>query len=157
MSILDSVGGFVRDAGGAIADTAKSGAKAAGDAFDTAVETAKAGANAVVSTVREVDAAKEQVGSWIDSKAQQLEHKVDEGRAWLRENGGVAGKVASDQIGLVEGVATSVYGAGKGLVQLADGVSPWPVRSSGRPIQTRTSRVSNPGPRRWGRWARSRI
>jgi hypothetical protein len=123
MSILDSVGGFVRDAGGAIADTAKSGAKAAGDAFDTAVETAKAGANAVVTTVREVDEAKEKVGSWIDSKAQQLEHKVDEGRAWLRENGGVAGKVASAQIGLVEGVATSVYGAGKGLVQLADGVS----------------------------------
>jgi SAM-dependent methyltransferase len=40
----------------------------------------------------------------------------------LRQHGGVAGQVASDYIGFEEGVATSLYGAGKGLVQLADGV-----------------------------------
>ena len=53
---------------------------------------------------------------------QYLEKKVDDGRAWLRQHGGVVGQVASDQIGFDEGIATSVYGAGKGLVQLADGV-----------------------------------
>src|SRR5215218_7054913 len=91
MGILDSVGGFVKGAGGAIADVAESGAKVASDAFDTAVEGAKAGAHAVANVVREVDEKKEQVGKWIDSKEQQLEHKIDDGRAWLRENGGVAG------------------------------------------------------------------
>ena len=35
----------------------------------------------------------------------------------------MAGKFASAQIGLVEGVGTSLYGAGKGIVQLADGVT----------------------------------
>jgi len=123
MGVLDSVGGFIKDAGNGIAHAAESGVKAAGDAFDTAVEDAKAAAHTIGNVVREVDAAKEKVGAWIDQKEQQIEHKVDDGRAWLREHGGVAGKVASDQIGLVEGVGTSLYGAGKGIVQLADGVS----------------------------------
>jgi hypothetical protein len=123
MGVLDSVGGFIKDAGHSLANVAESGVKAASNAFDTAVEDAKAAAHAVGNVVREVDAAKEKVGAWIDQKEQQLEHKVDDGRAWLREHGGVAGQVVSDQIGLVEGVGTSLYGAGKGIVQLADGVS----------------------------------
>ena len=122
MGLLDSVGGFIKDAGDGIAHAAGNGYKAAGDAWNTAVEDAKAAANVVGTVVRDADAKKEQLGAWIDTKEQQLEHKVDEGRAWLRQNGGVAGQNASDQIGLVEGVGTSLYGAGKGLVQLADGV-----------------------------------
>src|SRR5215475_10335656 len=122
MGLLDSVGGFIKDAGDGIAHAAGDGYKAASDAWNTAVEDAKEAAHAVGTAVRDVDAAKEKIGAWIDSKEQQLEHKVDEGRAWLRQNGGVAGQVASDQIGLVEGVGTSLYDAGKGLVQLADGV-----------------------------------
>ena len=123
MGILDNVGGLAKQAGDGIASAAENTSKAASDAWNTAVEDAKAGANAVATSVRDADAKKQQIGAWIDSKEQQLEHKVDEGRAWLRQNGGVAGQVASAQIGLVEGVATSVYGAGKGLVQLADGVT----------------------------------
>ena len=123
MGILDNVGGFAKQAGDGIAHAAENTSKVVSDAWNTAVEDAKAGANAVATSVRDADAKKQQIGAWIDSKEQQLEHKVDEGRAWLRQNGGVAGQVASAQIGLVEGVATSVYGAGKGLVQLADGVT----------------------------------
>src|SRR5262245_45819561 len=122
MGLIDNVRRLIKDAGDGIAHAAESVSKAAGAAFNTAVEDAKAAAHAVGNVVREADAIKEQVGSWIDQKEQQLEHKVDEGRAWLREHGGVAGQVVSDQIGLVEGVGTSLYGAGKGLVQLADGV-----------------------------------
>jgi hypothetical protein len=122
MGLLDNVGGFIKQAGDGIASAAENTSKAASDAWNTAVEDAKTGANAVATSVRDTDAKKQQIGAWIDSKEQQLEHKVDEGRAWLRQNGGVAGQVASAQIGLVEGVATSVYGAGKGIVQLADGV-----------------------------------
>jgi hypothetical protein len=123
MGLLDNVGGLLKQAGDGIGHAAESASKAASDAWNTAVEDAKAGANAVVTVVRDVDAAKQQVGAWIDSKEQQLEHKVDEGRAWLREHGGVAGKLASAQIGLVEGVGTSLYDAGKGIVKLADGVN----------------------------------
>src|SRR3954469_26028377 len=122
MGLLDNVGGLLKQAGDGIGHAAEKTSKAASDAWNTAGEDAKAGANAVATVVRDVDAKKQQIGAWIDSKEQQLEHKVDEGRAWLRENGGVAGQVASAQIGLVEGVATSVYGAGKGLVQFAYGV-----------------------------------
>jgi hypothetical protein len=123
MGLLDNVGGLLKQAGDGIASAAESTSKAASDAWNTAVEEAKSGANAVATVVRDVDTKKQQIGAWIDSKEQQLEHKVDEGRAWLRENGGVAGKVASDQIGLVEGVGTSLYDAGKGIVKLADGVN----------------------------------
>jgi hypothetical protein len=123
MGIIDTVGGAIKDAGDGIAHAAEKTSKAASDAWNTAVEEAKAGAHVVATVVRDADEKKQQIGAWIDSKQQQLEHKVDEGRAWLRENGGVAGQVASAQIGLVEGVATSVYGAGKGIVQLADGAA----------------------------------
>ncbi len=121
MGLIDNVGGLLKDAGNGIAQAAEKTSHAAGDAFSTAVEEVKAGASAVATVVRNVDATKQQIGAWIDAKEQQLEHAIDDGRAWLRDNGGVAGKVASAQIGLVEGVATSVYGAGKGIVQLADG------------------------------------
>jgi hypothetical protein len=123
MGLLDNVGGFIKDAGHDIAHAAGNGYKAASDAWNSAVEDAKAAANVVGTVVRDADAKKEQIGAWIDSKEQQLEHKVDDGRAWLREHGGVAGKLASDQIGLVEGVGTSLYDAGKGIVKLADGVN----------------------------------
>jgi|1185.fasta_scaffold07858_1 hypothetical protein len=123
MGLLDNVGGLLKQAGDGIGHAAEKTSKAASDAWNTAVEDAKAGANAVATVVRDVDAKKQQIGAWIDSKEQQLEHKVDEGRAWLRESGGVAGKLASDQIGLVEGVGTSLYDAGKGIVKLADGVN----------------------------------
>jgi hypothetical protein len=103
MGLLDNVGGFVKAAGDGIASAAENTSKAASDAWNTAVEDAKSGANAVTTAVRDADAKKEQIGAWIDSKGQQLEHKVDEGRAWLRENGGVAGQVASAQIGLGRG------------------------------------------------------
>ena len=123
MGLLDNVGGILKQAGDGIASATENTSQAASDAWNTAVEDAKAGANAVATAVRDADAKKQQIGAWIDAKEQQLEHKVDEGRAWLRENGGVAGKVASAQIGLVEGIGTSLYGAGKGIVQLADGVT----------------------------------
>lgn len=123
MGIIDNVGGLIKDAGNGIAHAAEKTSQVASDAFNTAVEEAKSGAHVVATVVRDADEKKQQIGAWIDAKEQQLEHTIDQGRAWLRDNGGVAGKVASAQIGLVEGVATSVYGAGKGIVQLADGVS----------------------------------
>ena len=123
MGLLDNVGGILKQAGDGIASATENTSQAASDAWNTAVEDAKAGANAVATAVRDADAKKQQIGAWIDAKEQQLEHKVDEGRTWLRENGGMAGKVASAQIGLVEGIGTSLYGAGKGIVQLADGVT----------------------------------
>lgn len=123
MGLLDNVSGLVKQAGDGISHAAEKTAHAASDAWNSAVEEAKTGANVVATVVRDVDTKKQQAGAWIDSKEQQIEHAVDDGRAWLRQHGGVAGQVASDQIGLVEGVATSVYGTGKGLVQLADGVA----------------------------------
>ena len=103
MGIIDNVGGLFKDAGDGITHAAEKTSKAASDAWNTAVEDAKEGANVVATAVRDADAKKEQIGAWIDSKEQQLEQKVDEGRAWLRRNGGVAGQVASRQIWLVEG------------------------------------------------------
>ena len=79
--------------------------------------------DAMKSAVRSVDAAKQQVGSWIDQGEKYVEHKVDDGRAWLQEHGGVAGQVASDMIGFSEGLDVAVYDAGKGIVQLADGAA----------------------------------
>jgi hypothetical protein len=77
--------------------------------------------NAVLTTVRATDEAKNQFGSWIDSGKTYLENKVDDGRAWLSNNGGPLGQAASDYIGFGEGVVTSVYDLGKGVVQLANG------------------------------------
>ena len=102
MGIIDNVGGLFKAAGNGITHAAEKTSKAASDAWNTAVEEANAGANVVTTAVRDADAKKEQIGAWIDSKEQQLEHTVDEGRAWLRQNGGVAGQVASAQIGLAE-------------------------------------------------------
>src|SRR4029079_14175040 len=91
MGILDNVGGFAKQAGDGIADAAENTSKVVSDAWNTAVEDAKAGANAVATSVRDADAKKQQLGAWIDSKEQQLEHKVDEGRPWLCQNGGARG------------------------------------------------------------------
>jgi len=79
--------------------------------------------DAVQTSVRDSDAAKEQLGQSIDSTEKFLENKVDDGRAWLRQHGGPIGQNISDQIGLLEGGNLSVYDAGKGLVQLADGAN----------------------------------
>src|SRR5262245_32336111 len=73
MGLLDSVGGFIKDAGDGIAHAAGNGYKAAIDAWNTAVEDAKAGANVVGTAVRDADTKKEQLGAWIDSKAQQIQ------------------------------------------------------------------------------------
>jgi hypothetical protein len=70
---------------------------------------------------RTIDAKKEQLGQSIDSAEKSLEDKVDNGRAWLRQHGGLAGQAISDLTGVAEGIDVSVYDAGKGLVQLADG------------------------------------
>lgn len=91
--------------------------------WNSAVDDAKTAANVVSTPVRAVDAAKDQVGSWIDSGEKYLDNKVDDARAWLSQHGGVAGQVASDWIGVNQGVAESLYGAGKGLVQLANGAA----------------------------------
>jgi hypothetical protein len=115
------------DALGAVKSVAEDGYKFATDshyreqAWNSAVNDAKAAANFVTAPIRAVDSAKEQVGTWIDSGEKYLEKKVDDGSAWLRENGGVLGQAASDQIGLGEGAAISLYEGGKGIVQLADG------------------------------------
>jgi len=104
--------------------------------WNSAVNDAKAAANFAQTAVRTHDGAKQQFGSWIDSGEKSLENKVDDGRAWLRQHGGVAGQTASDWIGFGEGVGVSVYDAGKGLVQLADGV-----QSLANPIEW----AANPG------------
>ena len=134
-SALSSVGHGLSDAGGfvvhgaedgakAVAIVAKDGAKAVASGvehgWNSAFNDAKAAAGLLGAGVRGLDAAKEQFGSWIDSGEKDLTNKIDEGRGWLRQHGGIAGQIASDQIGFAEGVGESVYGAGKGLVQLAD-------------------------------------
>jgi len=83
----------------------------------------KEAANSVQTAVRTVDAAKEQFGQSIDAAKQSLENQVDDVRAGLRQHGGVAGQVLSGAIGFTEGLGDSLYDAGKGLVQLANGVA----------------------------------
>jgi hypothetical protein len=123
MSILGNVLGLVKGVGENAWDGVKGTVGGATDKqmWNSAVKDAKAAANFAGTAVRNTDAAKEQLGSCIDSAEKCVENNVDKGRAWLRRNGGDAGQVASDFIGFQEGVGTSVYGAGKGLVQLADG------------------------------------
>jgi hypothetical protein len=133
MSIFDDAFSFAEHVGGSMvndtAHLAEDGYKLATDsnyreqAWHSALNHVKAAANFGKAAIRSVDAAKDQLGSMINSGEQYLEKKVDDGRAWLRQHGGVAGQVLSDQVGFDEGIASSLYGAGKGLVQLADGVS----------------------------------
>jgi hypothetical protein len=124
MSWLGSVVGGLTDAGRFVVHGAEDGAKAVAsgveDGWKSAFNDAKAAAGLLGTGVRSLDAAKNQFGSWIDSGEKDLTNKIDEGRAWLRQHGGVAGQIASDQIGFAEGVGESLYGAGKGVVQLAD-------------------------------------
>ncbi len=133
MSIFDDAFSFAEHVGGSMvndtAHLAEDGYKLATDsnyreqAWHSALNHVKAAANFGKAAIRSVDGAKDQLGSMINSGEQYLEKKVDDGRAWLRQHGGVAGQVLSDQVGFDEGIASSLYGAGKGLVQLADGVS----------------------------------
>ena len=106
---VTSAGHGLSDAGGSIWNSAKDGATAVAKGVERGWK----------SAVNDAKAA----GSWIDSGETYLENKIDEGRGWLREHGGVAGRVASHQIGVAEGVGVSVYDAGKGLVQFADGAA----------------------------------
>jgi hypothetical protein len=132
MGLLGDALGLAKDVGDSMVPggvhLAEDGYKLATDshyreqAWNSAVNDAKAAANSAATAVRTADAAKEQFGLWIDSAEKYLEKKVDDGRAWLRESGGAVGQVTSDDIGLVEGGAVSVYDAGKSLVQLANGV-----------------------------------
>jgi endonuclease G, mitochondrial len=134
-SVLSSVGHGLSDAGKAVVHGAEDGAKAVAsgakdgakavasgveDNWKSAFNDAKAAAGVLGTGVRSLDAAQEQLGSWIDSGEKDLTNKIDEGRAWLRQHGGVVGQMASDQIGFAEGVGESLYSAGKGLVQLAN-------------------------------------
>jgi hypothetical protein len=123
MSWLGSVVGGLTDAGKFVVHGAEDGAKAVASGVEhgwkSAFNDAKAAAGLLGTGVRSLDAAKEQFGSWIDSGEKDLTNKIDEGRAWLRQHGGVAGRIASDQIGFAEGVGESLYDAGKGVVQLA--------------------------------------
>jgi DNA/RNA non-specific endonuclease len=120
----NAVAGVAKDGAKAVASGAKDGAKAVAsgveDGWKSAFNDAKAAAGLLGTGVRSLDAAKDQFGSWIDSGEKDLTNKIDEGRAWLRQHGGVAGQIASDQLGFAEGVGESLYGAGKGVVQLAD-------------------------------------
>jgi endonuclease G, mitochondrial len=124
-SVLNSVGHGLSDAGRLVVSGAEDGAKAVAsgveDGWKSALNDAKSAGEFLGTGVRSLDAAKVQFGSLIDSGEEYLENKVDDGRAWLRQHGGVAGQVASDWIGFGEGIDISVYDAGKGLVQLADG------------------------------------
>jgi endonuclease G, mitochondrial len=123
-SVLSSVGHGLSDAGKAAVHGAEDGAKAVASGVEgnwkSAFNDAKAAAGVLGTGVRSLDAAQEQLGSWIDSGEKDLTNRIDEGRAWLRQHGGVVGQMASDQIGFAEGVGESLYGAGKGLVQLAN-------------------------------------
>jgi hypothetical protein len=93
-------------------------------AFSTKSEVSlKEAANSVQTAVRTVDAAKEQFGQSIDAAKQSLENQVDDVRAGLRQHGSVAGQVLSGAIGFTEGLGDSLYDAGKGLVQLANGAA----------------------------------
>jgi hypothetical protein len=138
MSVFGDALGFVKGVGesgwDAMKGMATGGARLADDgyklatdshyreqAWNSAFNDAKTAANFARTAVRTADATKEQFGSWIDSGEKYVEKNIDEGRAWLRQNGGVAGRAASDWIGFQEGVGISVYDVGKGVVQLADG------------------------------------
>lgn len=131
MSLLGDALGLAKHVGedgwNGVKGAAEDGYKLATDshyreqAWNSALDDAKAAANFAQTAVRSDESIKQQFGSWIDSGEKYLENKVDEGRAWLSQHGGVAGQAASDWIGFQEGVGASVYGAGKGLVQLADG------------------------------------
>jgi hypothetical protein len=122
---------FAEHVGGRLVDgtehLAEDGYKLATDgqyreqAWNSALGDVKAVADFGKDAVRSIDAAKDQLGSMIDSGEHYIENKVDDGRAWLRQHGGVVGQTLSDQIGFGEGVAQSLYDAGKGVVQLADG------------------------------------
>lgn len=83
---------------------------------------ASSGANLVKTGVNKVDAAKDKVGSLVDSAEKGWESTGDHCRAWARQHWGVAGQVLSDASGFGQGQVKAVYGAAKGLVQLEDGV-----------------------------------
>jgi hypothetical protein len=77
------------------------------------------------------------------NEAETAANVVDEGRAWLRQHGGGLMQAASEWIGFEEGVGESHYGAGKGLVQLAQGAQSLTDRIDGLPIRLPTSPASN--------------
>jgi hypothetical protein len=133
MSLFGDALSFAKNVGGRVVNgaehLAEDGYKLTTDgsyreqAWKSALNDVKTAANFGKTAVRSVDAAKDQLGSMVDSGEHYLENKVDDGRAWLRQHGGVVGQELSDQIGFGEGVAQSLYDAGKGVVQLADGAS----------------------------------
>ena len=112
MSIFGDALSFAEHVGGSMvndtAHLAEDGYKLATDsnyreqAWHSALNHVKAAANFGKAAIRSVDAAKDQLGSMINSGEQYLEKKVDDGRAWLRQHGGVAGQVLSDQVGFDE-------------------------------------------------------
>lgn len=115
----------IKHAATAAVNTVEDGAMKFGDAMKGAAGTVEHAAeevgHAAVSVQRGIDTVKNKVGTAIDNGEQWVEHKVDDGRNWLSEHGGVVGKAASAVIGFDEGVLKSVYEAGKGIVEIADG------------------------------------
>ena len=85
----------------------------------------------VGDAVDKVDDVKNQVGSAIDGAVHQGEEKLDQFRHGMvdfsEQHGGAVGgalaRMASDQLGQTEGALLAAYDMGKGVVQLADGVS----------------------------------
>jgi hypothetical protein len=109
MGWLGAVGGFVEGtaegawngvtgAASGAEHLAEDGYKLATDSsyrkqtWHSMINDAKAAAGFAQKAVGSADATKRQFGSWIDSGEKYLENKVDQGRAWLRQNGGVAGQ-----------------------------------------------------------------
>jgi len=105
--------GWVKSTAGHVASTVSTVAR-------DGVHDVEGGVDTVVNAQRNMDAANSKIGGTIDSWVSGAEHTTDNVRAWLRQHGGAAGQVASDAIGFNEGAALSLYGMGKGVVQMAD-------------------------------------
>jgi predicted nucleic acid-binding protein len=127
--LLGSIGGFFKHVGSDVVHDGQ-------HLRNTAVNGAKAGAHAVATAVRSSDAANAKAMSWLDSGEQFVEGKIDQGRSWLRQHGGVAGQVASDYIGFTEGADKALFDTAKGVVQLANNV-----QALGNPLEW----AANPG------------
>lgn len=79
--------------------------------------------NTIVNDQRAADARTEGVGNWIDSQFNSGVQNVNHERTWLQQNGGVVGQATSAVMGFAEGAAQSLYGMGKGLVQMGYGAA----------------------------------
>jgi hypothetical protein len=116
------MGGLLSGIGGFFESVGKDAVHDSQHLWNTAIKDAKAGAHDVATAVRSNDAANANAGSWFDKGEQYVEHTIDQGRAWLSQHGGVAGKAAADYIGFEEGAGKALVDTAKGLVQLSNNV-----------------------------------